>query len=48
MRLAINARLLINQRLEGMGLYTLEVVRQILLQTDWDLLLLTDRRGELP
>ena len=48
MRLAVNARLIVSQRLEGMGLYTVEVIRQILLQTDFELLMLTDRAGDLP
>ena len=48
MRIAVNARLLANQKLEGMGLYIVEVVRQLLRNTDHEFLLLTDRPGALP
>ena len=48
MRIAINARLLVNQRLEGLGLYTLEQIRLLLSFTDHEFLLITDREGPLP
>ena len=48
MRIAVNARLLVNQRLEGMGLFILEQLRQILSTTDHEFLLITDREGPLP
>ncbi len=48
MRIAVNARLLVNQKLEGMGLYILEQLRQLLKTTDHEFLLITDRKGPLP
>ena len=48
-RIAVNARLLVDQPLEGLARYTLEVLRELLRQrpTD-DFLLLCDRAGALP
>lgn len=48
MRIAVNARLLVNQRLEGMGLFILEQLRQLLETTEHEFLLITDREGPLP
>ena len=49
MRIAVNARLLVGQRLEGMGLYTLEVLKQLLARRPSDdFLLVCDRPGPLP
>jgi len=48
MRIAVNARLLVNQRLEGMGLFILEQLRQLLATTEHEYLLITDREGPLP
>ena len=48
-RIAINARFLVGQPLEGVGRYTLECTRQLMrLLPEAEFLLLTDRRGPLP
>ena len=48
-RIAVNARLLADQPLEGMGLYTVEILRGLLAALpEADFLLVTDRRGPLP
>jgi len=47
-RIAYNARLILNESREGLALYTLEILRQLLLTTDHEYILLTDRVGELP
>ncbi len=48
MRIALNARFLVEQHLEGIGRYTLEILRALLRTTDHEFLLLTDRAGPLP
>ena len=49
MRIAVNARLLVHQPLEGMGRYVLEQTAQLMrLLPDADFLLLADRAGPLP
>lgn len=48
-RIAVNTRLLVDQPLEGMARYTLEVLRQLLvLRPEDDFLLICDRAGALP
>ncbi|MFK8057638.1 MAG: glycosyltransferase family 4 protein [Saprospiraceae bacterium] len=48
MRIAVCARLLVRQEFSGVHLYVLEQLRQLLSNTDHDVLLITDREGPLP
>lgn len=48
MRIAFNARLLVAQEFTGVHLYVLEVLRQLLVSTTHEFLLITDREGPLP
>lgn len=49
MRIAVNARLLVGQPLEGVGRYVLEQTAQLLgLMPEAEVLMLTDRTGPLP
>jgi len=48
LRIAFNARLLVDQEFTGVHLYVLENLRQLLASTSHEFLLLTDRQGSLP